>query len=292
MRKVLKWAGLTLGGVVLAVTLLLAVAWVHSERALARHYAVQDPPLALPTDPAALEHGKHLFETRGCSDCHGPQGEGRLVMDAGPLARLVAPNITPAALTARGYDADKIARAVRHAVRADDTPLIFMPAGDWTQLGDADTAALVAHVLHLPPSANEPGTTEVRPLARVLHLFGQFPLVPAENIDHTPRVRAAPAAEATVAFGQYVAQSCIGCHTASYAGGKPVAPGTPPPANLTTLKSWSEADFVRALREGKRPDGSAIDPFMPWQMTARMTDVELAALYRFFQSLPETAPAG
>ena len=46
--------------------------------------------------------------------------------------------------------------------------------------------------------------------------------------------------------------------------------------------------FVAKLR----PDGSAIDPFMPWQMTARMTDVELGALYRFFQSLPESAPKG
>lgn len=292
MRKVVKWFGTLVAVLILGVALLLAAAWINSERALARRYAVQDPPLAVPTDAAGLAHGEHLFLTRGCADCHGTQGEGRLVMDAGPLAKLVAPNITPAALQARGYDADKIARAVRHAVRADDTPLVFMPSADWSELSDADTAALVAHVQALPSSANDPGSIEVRPLARVLHLFGKFPLTPAERIDHAPRPRGAPPAQPTVDFGRYVAQSCAGCHTDSFAGRSPIAPGTPPVPNLTTLKTWTEADFYRALREGKRPDGSAIDPFMPWKMTARMTDTELSALYRFLQSLPETAPAG
>lgn len=292
MRRILKWVGAGLGVLVLALALLLGAAWVNSEHALARRYAVQDAPLLLPTDEAGLAHGRHLFETRGCADCHGEQGAGRMVMDAGPLAKLVAPNITPPALGARGYDADKIARAIRHGVRADDTPLIFMPSGDWSELSDEDTAALVAHVQTLPPSANDPGRTEVRPLARVLHLFGKFPLTPAEVIDHAPRPRGAPAAQPTVEFGRYVAHSCSGCHTDTFAGRSPIAPGTPPVANLTTLKSWKETDFFRALREGKRPDGSDIDPFMPWRMTARMTDTELTALYLFLQTLPETEPRG
>ena len=37
-------------------------------------------------------------------------------------------------------------------------------------------------------------------------------------------------------------------------------------ANLTPdetgLKAWSEADFIRALREGRRPDGSSISEYM------------------------------
>jgi cytochrome c553 len=290
MRKIMKWMGVAIGGLVLAVALLLAAAWIDSEHAMARRYAVQDPPLALPADAASVAQGKHLWQTRGCSDCHGSGGEGRLVMDAGPLIKLVAPNITPPALTARGYDADKIARAVRHGVRADDTPLIFMPSGDWTDLGDTDTAALVAHIQSLPPSANDPGPIEVRPLSRILHLFGQFPLTPAEDIDHAPRTRGAPAAEPTLAFGRYVASTCMGCHGENFAGGKPIAPGTPRVANLTRLKAWTQADFTAAMRTGKRPDGSAIDPFMPWQMVGRMTDTELTALYTYFQSLPESEP--
>ena len=290
MRKVLKWIGVAAAALVLVAATLLAAAWITSERAMARRYAVQDPPLAIAGDATTMAHGKHLWDTRGCSDCHGEGGEGRLVMDAGPLVKLVAPNVTPPALTARGYDADKIARAIRHGVRADDTPLIFMPSGDWADLSDADTAALVAHVQALPPSANDPGRLEVRPMSRILHLFGKFPLTPAEHIDHAPRSRGAPAAEPTPEFGRYVAQTCIGCHGADFAGGKPIAPGTPRVSNLTTLKTWSQADFDTAMRTGKRPDGSVIDPFMPWPMVGRMTDTERTALYRYFQSLPETAP--
>lgn len=289
MRKFLTWAGRAFGGLFLAAAMLLVVAWLHSEHALTRRYEVQDAPLVLPIEAAALAHGKHLFATRGCADCHGERGEGRLVMDDGPLAKLVAPNITPAALGARGYDADAIARAIRHGLRADGTPLVFMPSGDWAELSDADTAALVAHLRSLPPSANDPGRIQIRPVARLLHLFGKFPLAPAENIDHSPRKRKAPAPGPDIDFGRYVARSCAGCHAANFAGGPPIAPGTPAVANLTKLQQWQEADFFRAMREGKRPDGSTIDPFMPWKMTARMTDPELSALYRYLRSLPETA---
>ncbi len=72
-------------------------------------------------------------------------------------------------------------------------------------------------------------------------------------------------------------------------------PGTPPSfpdaANLTpaALGSWQLADFRRALREGKRPDGSAIDPFMPWQAMGRMSDEELAAVWAYLQTLPPVA---
>ena len=91
-----------------------------------------------------------------------------------------------------------------------------------------------------------------------------------------------------MAYGEYVGRMCAGCHGANYAGGPPLAPGTPPVADLrpSALKGWTEADFLRALREGKRPDGSDIDPFMPWNMTSRMTDTELRALWAFLSQLP------
>ncbi|MFA6986256.1 MAG: cytochrome c, partial [Arenimonas sp.] len=55
------------------------------------------------------------------------------------------------------------------------------------------------------------------------------------------------------------------------------------------LGGWQEADFFRALREGKRPDGSAIDPFMPWQAFAKMSDDEIASLWAYLQTVPPVA---
>ena len=125
--------------------------------------------------------------------------------------------------------------------------------------------------------------------AAVLHL------VPAEELDHAPRTRVAPAEAATPEYGAYLAQVCTGCHGPDLAGRR--VPGTPPElppaANLTPhadgLGGWTEADFITALRAGKRPDGSDIHPFMPWKTYGAMTDVELRAIWAHLATLPAEA---
>jgi hypothetical protein len=61
-------------------------------------------------------------------------------------------------------------------------------------------------------------------------------------------------------------------------------------ANLTPhetgLKTWSESDFIRALREGKRKDGTAINTMMPWKSYGQMTDTELKAVWAYLQTVP------
>lgn len=64
---------------------------------------------------------------------------------------------------------------------------------------------------------------------------------------------------------------------------------TPDPA--TGIGRWTKMDFYTAVRSGKRPDGSSIDPFMPWGTFKQMTDTELDALWAFLQTQPPR-PAG
>lgn len=289
MKRLARWLGVLLLMALLGLAGLFGAGHLHSRSVAGTVYAVNDPPLSLPTDSHAIAHGAHLFETRGCADCHGADARGKEVFDAGPVIRVVASNISPGALKAKGYDSpDRIAAAIRHGVRADGTPLLFMPAADWHNLGDSDTAALIAYLLTLPDQSHDPGRSELRPLGRVLAMLGRFPAYPASLLDHSPRARAVPEATVSVEFGRYVAESCTGCHGVDFAGGKVLAPNTPPTANLTprALGDWNEADFLRAMREGKRKDGSAIDPFMPWSIYAKMTDVELKALWAYLQQLP------
>ena len=289
MRRWLKRAGIGLGVIVFAVAGLFAVAWAHSEHALSRTYAVADPPLAVRTDAATVERGRHLYVSRGCVGCHGEGGVGKLLFDAGPVARIVPSNLTRAMADA-AYTDDALAAAIRHGVRPDGTPLVFMPVGDYMDLDDADTAALIAYLRTLPPSDNDPGRTVVRPLGRVLNLFGKFPMTPADGIDHAPRPRVAPPVAATPEYGAYLAQVCTGCHLPDFTGGIVMVPGTPPTANLTphpdALGGWSRDDFLRAMREGVRPDGRALDPMMPWREFGTMTDTELEALWAHFGTLP------
>lgn len=284
---VVATVGVVAGGV-------FAAAWVKTEADLGHVYVVKDPPLALRGDAAELARGKHLYTVTGCVECHGDGGRGKVFIDAGPVAFVVAPNLTPTALSGR-YDADAIGVAIRHGVGPDGRPLRVMPSTDFMNLSDEDTAALAAYLQSLPASDHHPGTTELRPLGRVLALFGKLHLVPAADIDHRPRQRIAPPVGATAEYGAYLAQVCTGCHGMAWTGQR--VPGTPPelpPApNLTAdasgLQGWSEADFMRVFREGKRPDGDDVHPFMPWRSYGQMSEVELQAIWRHLQGLPATA---
>lgn len=99
----------------------------------------------------------------------------------------------------------------------------------------------------------------------------------------------------TVAYGRYLAAGCTGCHGPNLSGGKIAIgpPDWPPAANLTPhasgrLRNWSEADLLHAMRQARRPDGSALNPVMP-AVFGNMTDVELRALWQYLRTLPPAA---
>jgi hypothetical protein len=60
--------------------------------------------------------------------------------------------------------------------------------------------------------------------------------------------------------------------------GPPPAP-LPPRINNLARRGWTLDDFSNAVRRGLRPDGSAINKFMPWSSYAGMSDQEIAALW-------------
>ncbi|GAB2667853.1 c-type cytochrome [Arenimonas aestuarii] len=291
MRSWILRAAWVAASMFVVVGAVFAIAWFKTEADLARVYAVSDPPLPMTDSPEALARGEHLYTVAGCVECHGEAGRGKAFIDAGPVAFVVAPNLTPAAVRER-YDADALGAAIRHGVDPQGRPLRIMPSTDFMNLSDEDTAALVAYLQALPSSDHQPGTTEIRPLGRVMALFGKLHLAPAADIDHSPRHRIAPAPGPTPEYGAYLAQVCTGCHGGDWAGQR--VPGTPPElppaANLTPhangLAGWTEADLGRALREGRRPDGSQLHPFMPWGAYGVMTDTEVAALWQHLSRLP------
>ncbi|PWC31683.1 c-type cytochrome [Azospirillum sp. TSO22-1] len=116
------------------------------------------------------------------------------------------------------------------------------------------------------------------------------------------------AAEDLVKRGEYLARimDCQGCHTGGALTGKPdpalhlagsaVGFGIPDlgvfyPPNLTPdretgLGAWSEADIVRAVRTGTRPDGRQLVPVMPWPSYAALTDADAKALATYLKGLP------
>ncbi|MBW2258169.1 MAG: c-type cytochrome [Deltaproteobacteria bacterium] len=96
---------------------------------------------------------------------------------------------------------------------------------------------------------------------------------------------------------------CASCHTTEggdpYAGGFPIETrfGTFYGSNLTPdpehgLGDWSEADFVRALRKGRSPDGRPYYPAFPYTSYTLLTDADLGDLWAYLQAVaPATRPA-
>jgi mono/diheme cytochrome c family protein len=107
--------------------------------------------------------------------------------------------------------------------------------------------------------------------------------------------------EDPVARGAYLATAagCANCHTDGAHGGKPYAGGlalgtpfgtfyspniTPDPE--TGIGRWTDAQFLRALREGVRADGANLFPVFPYTSYTLILDEDARAIKAFLFSLP------
>lgn len=298
----MKTLGKILGGIILVGLMILATIFVFSTQTLNKHIEYSDASPPIPKDSASIARGRHLSRAISkCVDCHGDDFGGQVVFDALPMARVVAPNLT----TGRGGIAgsrtdDDYLRAIRHGIGVGGRPLVLMPARNYWHMGDADVGSLVAYLRTLPPVDRDLPPTQFGLIGRVLLLKGDLDgMFEARQIDHLARRSAPPAADTTADYGRYLAEigGCTGCHGPTLSGG--AIPGMPPEAkpaaNITPegIGSWTEQDFFKAVREGVRPNGTALDSTqMPVRLTREMTDLETKAIYLYLRTVPPKASGG
>ena len=106
--------------------------------------------------------------------------------------------------------------------------------------------------------------------------------------------------------GEYLAKAagCVGCHTEEKEGSVPFAGGralkTPfgtfygpniTPDKKAGIGNWSETDFIRAMRQGDRPDGSNYFPAFPYPSFTKIADADLRDLWAYLRTLPPSARA-
>jgi mono/diheme cytochrome c family protein len=240
----------------------------------------------------AVARGEHLVKTRvGCDGCHGTDFGGHVLIDQALVGYWAAPNLTTGnGGVTRGFSSADWDRAVRHGVR-HTRQSSSMPTTEFANLSDHELSDIVAYVLSRPPVDRVIQPVRIGPVFSFVVAFGSDSL-PAFTTDHyKPHPAEPPVEAASVELGAHIAQVCRGCHGTTLSGGKIAGdPNMPIVGNITPhetgLKGWTEADFLRALREGKRKDGTDIKPQMPWKTYGQMNDVELKALWAYLQTVP------
>jgi mono/diheme cytochrome c family protein len=148
----------------------------------------------------------------------------------------------------------------------------------------------------VPPVDHVVPEPSLGPMGRVLVLM-EPSLLPAALIDQDGPRPSAPAPGRTVEYGEYMVRVsvCRDCHGPDLNGAPSLEPGALPGANLTPggeLASWSEEDFIQAIRTGVTPDGRVLTGPMAEVIGyySQQTDDDLAAMYAYLRSLPAMEP--
>jgi len=272
------------------------------------------PDISASSDSTIIARGKYLaYGPAHCAHCHVPldkiveveQGKEIPLMGGFtfnlPPAKLFAPNITPDPETGIGKLSDgQLARAMRHSIKGDGRPMF--PLMPFQGLSDEDLTAIVSFMRAQPAVKHEVPTKSYTMLGKALSTFGMLDPVGPKN---TPpkAVFIAP----TIEYGAYLANSvanCNGCHTERdlktgafvgepFAGGfyfEPdafsngysfVSPNITPDKTASVIGQMDETAFISRFRQGRVHAGSP----MPWGAYAKMTDLELKALYNYLQTV-------
>ncbi|SAK92453.1 cytochrome c, class I [Caballeronia hypogeia] len=102
-----------------------------------------------------------------------------------------------------------------------------------------------------------------------------------------------------LAQGEYLVRAggCVTCHTADaarpFAGGKPIATpfGDVYAPNLTSdratgIGAWTDAQFIRAMREGVGRNGERLYPAFPYTAYTLLSDDDLLAMRAYLATVP------
>jgi mono/diheme cytochrome c family protein len=301
MVKILKGIGIALASLI-GLIVLVAVGLLIYGQVKFKPVLRSRPLLEIKADtsPEGQARGKYLMEAvTGCSGaCHTGETQPFVGMveniNQGPISGVIAmPNLTPDRDTGLGTWTDaEIARAIREGVDREGRGLVLMPAYNYHVLSDTDVAAMIGYLRNLEPVRNEIPPFQLNAPAKVLLALGMFGPDTVGSAIEEPQVAPQPG---TTEYGGYLVSlgACRDCHMQDLAGGAiPFSePGAPEAPNLTPggeLANWSEADFLKAIRNGLTPDGQNLDPeAMPWPEYGKMTDADLAAIFMYLQALPE-----
>jgi mono/diheme cytochrome c family protein len=290
VKKIFKWLGIVVASLLLIIIIFYAVVYFNMERRMNKTYSFTPSTITIPMDSASIAAGRHLVKIKGCSDCHGSNLAGATMINNFPLGRLSSRNLTRGeGGLAAGYSVNDWMRALEHGIDKNGKPLLFMPSQETTMMTKSDLASVIAYCSQVPPVNNRLPENRLGPVTRVMSFLGKMPLLSVEKIDHSKPLTEMVDTSNALAYGKYLSITCAGCHKPNLKGGESLAPGSPVVRDITStgrVGTWSQEQFIHALRTGERPDGKPLDnESMPWKMTAHYSDKELASIYAYLKSV-------
>jgi mono/diheme cytochrome c family protein len=320
MSRLVKRTIWIIGGIAGFGVVLLLGAIVYINVLWDRSYDRPVTAMKASLEPAAIARGEYLFKnTFTCWECHSPERDARVAPSGGKAfdLRNVGPgfgifysrNITPDPETGIGAWSDgAIVRSLREGLRPDGTLLFpIMPVEALNGMSDEDALAIVSYLRSIPPVRSPQKTSELSQFAKALYAFGVLKPQPAIT-----EVVPTPAKGITAAYGRYLANhasACSDCHTprnlqdgsffrdSLFAGGS-IELGLDEPGievlayarNITPDKetgigTWTEEQFLDAVRVGMRPDGTVLALHMPYSSYGLMAEDDLKAIFVYLKTV-------
>ncbi len=306
MRKLAKIIGIILG--VLVVLLIGVLVYVNAKAIPTYPTGQLDLPTQL--DSLTLLRGRSIVQTN-CGYCHQAEDgtfSGKLFDCTGQLGATYTANLTSHATLGLGrYSDGELAYLLRTAIKKDGTY-----AGPWMNfphLSNEDIAAVITYLRSDAPELAPVAVARTQDYPFILQALMKMKVLAPYTATAQESLSTPPASDQLV-FGRYLATAayeCYGCHSPSFeqldiakpenttgffSGGNPLTDFDCQPiasANLTPhpvdgIGNWSLEDVTRAVRSGISPDGQAVSTAMP--RYAFITDMEIAAIYAYLQTIP------
>jgi mono/diheme cytochrome c family protein len=275
-------------------------------------YKTDPPDLKVEVTPERVARGKLIAHIL-CAECHLDTKTGHLtghrLPDLPPqFGAAYSKNLThDKNVGIGGWTDGEIAFLLRTGIRRDGkyTPP-WMPK--LNRIADEDILSIIAflrsddplvHADPAPDKESEPSFL-VKFLTHVAFKPFRYPdhkIVPPDSNDK-------------VAFGKYLALDafdCFACHSGDFKklndrepeksfqffgggnqmpdlGGRIIVTANLTPDKETGIGDWTEAQFVKAVREGVRPDGHLLR--YPMTKVGELTEGEVKAIYAYLRTVP------
>lgn len=309
MKKFLKILGILLGSLIVIIA--SVATYVHF-KGIPTYDAPKIPEVKVESTPERIAKGEKIASML-CIHCHSDANNklvGKRIIDLPPaFGEIYSMNITHDATKGIGNWTDgELIYFLRTGLRKDGSYAPpYMPK--FPLLSDEDMNSIISWLRSdaygLKASSEEPPASKPGFLMKALSNFvdGAKPLpFPAS---------ATPVPDTTnkEVWGKYLANNlyaCFACHSADFATNSELAPEqskgfygggnklldlqgklilskniTP---DGTGIGTWTEQDFVNAMRYGKRKNGKQLRyPMLPYN---QLTEGEISAIYAYLRTIP------